>query len=432
MRAQEFVTENWGVEKYAIPLPIGNYLGPESDEFAPPGNYQDVGILHDEVADLIDAGVDPQVVNIDPRTVLATQDWLSNAGGDDPLFDEYPDRPVIYSKAGKLYILDGHHRTTRAWKAGRPISVYLFSDNKSLQEETGNEILRYVKSIHPKGEFTIDQVITNHPEWELANVPLHQLHIADQEENSVSPYSQILFIDYDHVNDITVQDIKQYPIVIDADGWIIDGNHRAVAAKQMGLKSIPAWRPLADEWEEETYDQFVARRRAEKGLEESASSYREIEFVCANPDFCDATDPEQQRQLYQQLQKIPDVIPVYQDQSDYSAGQFSLSAIYKTAEQRRQIMTAARALGVAVDLVQPVDDDYVDRAVRGELEGQIQENFADGKVKGKSRPGRVKRAGASCDGSVTDLRARAKKASGEKARMYHWCANMKSGRNKNK
>jgi len=129
------------------------------------------------------------------------------------------------------------------------------------------------------------------------------------------------------VSDITVQDIKQYPIVIDSAGWIIDGNHRAVAAKQLGLKSIPAWQPVVSDEDEETYDQFMARRRAEKGLGE---------------------------------------------------------------------------------------------------------NFADGKVKGKSRPGRVKRAGASCNGSVTDLRARAKKASGEKAKMYHWCANMKSGRNKNK
>ena len=58
------------------------------------------------------------------------------------------------------------------------------------------------------------------------------------------------------------------------------------------------------------------------------------------------------------------------------------------------------------------------------------ENFADGKVKGKSRPGRVKRAGASCKGSVTSLRAKAKKSSGEKAKMYHWCANMKSGKKK--
>ena len=61
---------------------------------------------------------------------------------------------------------------------------------------------------------------------------------------------------------------------------------------------------------------------------------------------------------------------------------------------------------------------------------EILENFADGKVKGKSRPGRVKRAGASCSGSVTELRKKAKNASGERAKMYHWCANMKAGRNK--
>ena len=56
------------------------------------------------------------------------------------------------------------------------------------------------------------------------------------------------------------------------------------------------------------------------------------------------------------------------------------------------------------------------------------ENYADGKVKGKSKPGRVKKSGASCNGSVTDLRRKAKNASGEKAKMYHWCANMKSGK----
>jgi hypothetical protein len=58
----------------------------------------------------------------------------------------------------------------------------------------------------------------------------------------------------------------------------------------------------------------------------------------------------------------------------------------------------------------------------------VEENFDDGNVKGKSRPGRVKRAGASCKGSVTDLRAKAKKYGGEKGKMYHWCANMKGGK----
>jgi hypothetical protein len=70
------------------------------------------------------------------------------------------------------------------------------------------------------------------------------------------------------------------------------------------------------------------------------------------------------------------------------------------------------------------------RSAIGQAIKSIEENFADGRVKGKSRPGRVKRAGASCNGSVTDLRARAKRASGEKAKMYHWCANMKSGKKK--
>jgi hypothetical protein len=63
-------------------------------------------------------------------------------------------------------------------------------------------------------------------------------------------------------------------------------------------------------------------------------------------------------------------------------------------------------------------------------DAHVDENFADGKKKGKSRPGRVKKSGASCNGSVTALRKRAKNASGEKAKMYHWCANMKSGRKK--
>ena len=61
---------------------------------------------------------------------------------------------------------------------------------------------------------------------------------------------------------------------------------------------------------------------------------------------------------------------------------------------------------------------------------KLNENYADGKKKGKSRPGRVKRSGASCKGSVTSLRAKATKAGGEKGKMYHWCANMKGGKKK--
>ena len=104
--------------------------------------------------------------------------------------------------------------------------------------------------------------------------------------------------------------------------------------------------------------------------EARSSGYKEIEFVCVNPQFPDATDPKLQQQMYAGLQKIPGVIPLWQDQSDYSEGQSSLTAIYKDRVVRKEILKLAKQLGVTVDLEQPVSDSYVDRAIRGEHEGQ--------------------------------------------------------------
>ena len=58
----------------------------------------------------------------------------------------------------------------------------------------------------------------------------------------------------------------------------------------------------------------------------------------------------------------------------------------------------------------------------------IIENFADGKKKG--RKGLAKRTGVNCKKSITKLRSIAKNSTGERRRMAHWCANMKSGRKK--
>ena len=58
----------------------------------------------------------------------------------------------------------------------------------------------------------------------------------------------------------------------------------------------------------------------------------------------------------------------------------------------------------------------------------LNENFADGKKPG--RKGLAKRTGVNCKASVTQLRKVAKNSTGEKQRMAHWCANMKSGKSK--
>lgn len=77
--------------------------------------------------------------------------------------------------------------------------------------------------------------------------------------------------------------------------------------------------------------------------------------------------------------------------------------------------------------------DYVEFSDQGKVTGykqlqNVAENFADGKNPG--RKGLAKRSGVNCKASVSTLRNVAKNSSGEKQRMAHWCANMKSGRNK--
>jgi hypothetical protein len=59
---------------------------------------------------------------------------------------------------------------------------------------------------------------------------------------------------------------------------------------------------------------------------------------------------------------------------------------------------------------------------------ELAENFADGKKPG--RKGLAKRMGVDCSKSETELRKIAKRSSGEKQRMAHWCANMKGGKKK--
>lgn len=59
---------------------------------------------------------------------------------------------------------------------------------------------------------------------------------------------------------------------------------------------------------------------------------------------------------------------------------------------------------------------------------KVWENFADGKKPG--RKGLAKRVGVNCKQSVSKLRKIAANSSGERQRMAHWCANMKSGKRK--
>ena len=168
------------------------------------------------------------------------------------------------------------------------------------------------------------------------------------------------------------------------------------------------------EWEEaERYPEFVRLGKdawielARKGRAVTINSAQGISNTdAADPDSFKSLVPEKQKRALAQLEtgtvEMP-VVAVYGDgHKELIGGNTRL-----TAMMSRDGQATVWAFRVPDNIL---------------------ENFADGKVKGRSRPGRVKRAGASCAGSVSELRARAKKYGGEKGKMYHWCANMKGGR----
>ena len=110
-------------------LRIGKYLDQQTGEFEKADDYLGADLLHNAVESQIAAGVEPEVVTVNPAQLFATQDWLSNYGSDGALFDEYEDLPVVYKKDNRLYVLDGHHRSARALKSGTPIRVYVFGNS---------------------------------------------------------------------------------------------------------------------------------------------------------------------------------------------------------------------------------------------------------------------------------------------------------------
>jgi len=129
--------------------------------------------------------------------------------------------------------------------------------------------------------------------------------------------------------------------------------------------------------------------------------------------YNESTDLNSLRKFVRSQREAPDQV-LYQmmmapDTYGHSASNF-VRSWYERTKEENGLNDVDSALEIMVD------------------ELGLNENFADGKKKGKSRPGRVKRAGASCKGSVSSLRAKAKKYSGERGKMYHWCANMKGGK----
>ena len=105
---------------------------------------------------------------------------------------------------------------------------------------TNKEILQYVKGVHDG--FHIDDTILDHKVWVLRNVPLHDLSSPEKFDQD-DRYRRVIDLDWDHIADITRQDIMNKPCVADEQGWVLDGNHRVTAARAANMRTVPCFIP---------------------------------------------------------------------------------------------------------------------------------------------------------------------------------------------
>jgi len=105
---------------------------------------------------------------------------------------------------------------------------------------TSRQVLKYVQGIHD--EYHMPKPILAHKVWLLKNIPVADLKTPEYVHQD-DPYRRVIDIDWDHVENITPSDIKNRPVVADAEGWVLDGNHRVTAARARGIETIPALVP---------------------------------------------------------------------------------------------------------------------------------------------------------------------------------------------
>ena len=100
------------------------------------------------------------------------------------------------------------------------------------------------------------------------------------------------------------------------------------------------------------------------------NTYPEIEFVCANDEFCDATDPEAQNALWNSLRSVEGIVSYKQDWShdDPVGNPVSMAVIIKDPAALGKVKALADEHGVEIDLdsIERRNEKYLDTLASGE------------------------------------------------------------------
>jgi len=102
---------------------------------------------------------------------------------------------------------------------------------------TNRQVLDYIQDIH--NEYHLEKPVLKHKTWVLKRVPLDFFQTPEFYDQD-DPYRRVIDLDWDHIDTIDTDAIESKPIVADANGWLLDGNHRFTKARALGMNSIMA------------------------------------------------------------------------------------------------------------------------------------------------------------------------------------------------
>jgi 5'(3')-deoxyribonucleotidase len=141
-----------------------------------------------------------------------------------------------------------HGRFRRTFKA--PLAVLQkeleqTNEDQEFKERlyTNQQVLKYIKRIHD--DYHLEDPVLEYKTWILKLVPTKSLSSPEKYDQD-DRYRRVIDLDWDHIADITGRDIRQKPVVADAEGWVLDGNHRVAAARAANIKQIPAFVPYQE------------------------------------------------------------------------------------------------------------------------------------------------------------------------------------------
>jgi len=216
----------------------------------------------------------PLMSNVEESTREKTQwlqHYLKNMQPQSVLFDHNKEKFARQADGVPNILIDDWDANIKLWEANGGIGILYTDDNwdralKKLQQAlhhgqskkpaksvaenqeqpdplrlmTCRDVLKYIKSIHR--EYHLDGPVLRHKAWILHRVPIDQLWTPEYYDQD-DPYRRVIDLDWDHIGQISRADLEQKPIVADHNGWILDGNHRVMRARMLGLDHILAITP---------------------------------------------------------------------------------------------------------------------------------------------------------------------------------------------